>query len=240
MLSNTLDFEPYRQALARDGAVQVPDVLQPDAAVALARCLRDEVPWTLAHREAGRSQTLDAASYAEMPAADYEALLRGAQARGREQFEFVYDSYMLVRARKEGRDPGLLLHVVLDFFNSMDFIEFARWFGGDPAIDAINAQATRYRPGHFLNEHDDHDAAEGRRFAYVLNLTDPAWAADWGGALRFPPWNGQAERRLLPRWNSLSIFRVPRPHEVLPVSAAAASSRLSITGWWLSGAVRTP
>lgn len=234
MLSNTLDFEPYRQALARDGAVQIPSVLQDDAANALAHCLRHEVPWTLAFREDGRSRTLDATAYAALPEPEYAKLLSAAQARGRSQFEFVYDSYMLVRARQEGRDPGLLLHVMLEFFNSPEFLEFAQWLSGDVQLDAINAQATRYRPGHFLNEHDDSHSQEGRRYAYVLNLTAPEWQPEWGGVLRFPEWQGQPERRFVPRWNSLSIFRVPRPHEVLPVAAQATLPRLAITGWWLA------
>lgn len=234
MLSNDIDFEPYRAALARDGVVQVPEVLQPEAAHALAACLQTQVPWTLAFREDGRSRTLDAATTAALPAASYEALLAGAHARGKTGFEFVYDSYMLVRARNEGLDPGLLLHVVLDFFNSSEFLAFAAWFGGDESIDAVNAQATRYRPGHFLTLHDDEDRYEGRRYAYVLNLTAPAWPSAWGGLLRFPAWQGQPERILLPRWNSLSVFRLPRPHEVLPVAPVAASPRLAITGWWLS------
>lgn len=238
MLSNALNFGPYREALARDGAVQIPSVLQDDAAKALAHCLNHEVPWTLAFREDGRARTLDAASYAAFPEPSYAALLRAAAERSRTQFEFVYDTYMLVRARQEGRDPELVLHVMLEFFNSPDFLHFARWMSGEAHLDAINAQATRYRPGHFLNEHNDVDAFEGRRYAYVLNLTAPGWKPEWGGTLRFPASGAHVERSLSPVWNSLSIFRVPRLHEVLPVAPQALLPRLAITGWWLSSEAR--
>jgi Rps23 Pro-64 3,4-dihydroxylase Tpa1-like proline 4-hydroxylase len=38
----------------------------------------------------------------------------------------------------------------------------------------------------------------------------------------------------LPRWNSLSLFRVPQRHQVTLVSPWAAQPRHAITGWWLA------
>ena len=233
MLSNEIDYEAYRQALARDGVVQVPDILQPDAAALLADCLQRQVRWSLALREGGRSRTIDPETLAIEGDEARRARVAWAREEAASSFGFAYDSYMPVRARMEGRDPGLPLHVVLDFFNSADFLGFARWFGGDPSLRAVNAQATRYLPGHFLTEHDDRDDREGRRFAYVLNLTPPGWQAAWGGLLHFPPSGGQPARTLLPRWNTLSLFRVPRPHEVTEVRPEATLPRLAITGWWL-------
>lgn len=234
MISNTLDFRPYREALARDGVVQVPDILQPQAAEALADCLAREVPWGLALRDFDAAHNLRADALAAMDAAEQRARLAAARARALAGgFAFAYDTYMLVRARLEGADPGLRVHVALDFFNSPEFLGFARWFAQDPAIDAVNAQATRYRPGQFLTLHDDRDEEEGRRIAYVLNLSPPGWLPAWGGLLRFPASDEAPERVLVPRWNSLSLFRVPRLHEVTEVQPAAAP-RLAITGWWLA------
>jgi Rps23 Pro-64 3,4-dihydroxylase Tpa1-like proline 4-hydroxylase len=190
------------------------------------------VPWRIAERSDnaasrthGREDTLDEAAY--------RAVLDTAYRNARDSFQFVYDSYMLGRARAEGWDPQLQLHVVLDFLNSPDFIEFARYLTGDSAINAVNAQATRYRPGQFLTPHSDQHSGEGRRYAYVINLT-PRWKADWGGQLQFIDADGNVSESFMPRWNTLSLFRVPSLHHVSLVSPWAGEERLAITGWFLA------
>jgi len=231
MINNTLDIDHWKQQLAARGRVQIPDFLQPDAAEVLRDCLAREVPWSLAERSEGESRTrgrenaLDDAAYGEV--------LEAAYRNARESFQFVYDSYMLARARKEGWDPDLPVHVMLDFLNSPEFIEFARYLTGDDAINAVNAQATRYRPGQFLTPHDDTHSGEGRRYAYVINLT-PRWKAEWGGLLQFIDANGNVIDSFMPRWNALSIFRVPQLHHVSLVSPWAGEHRLAITGWFLA------
>src|SRR3546814_15657733 len=97
---------------------------------------------------------------------------------------FVYDSYMLVRAMLEGRDPELVVHVVLEFLNSPEALEFARWMTGVPDIVATNGQATRYQPGQFLTHHDDTYADENRAAAYALNPSKNCHPAS-GGLLLF-------------------------------------------------------
>ena len=104
---------------------------------------------------------------------------------------------------------------------------------GDARVRRMNAQATRYRAGHFLKLHDDFNAEEGRLYAYVINLTRE-WKADWGGLLQFLDAEGRVIDTLMPRWNSLSIFRVPAPHVVSLVAPWAEGERLAVTGWMLT------
>lgn len=232
MISNDTDFEPARRLLARQSRTQVAGFLQPAAAERLRDCLQREVPWSLAGRIGGHSRTHAADELAAMGEAGYRELLEQAHAEARLGFQFVYDSYMMVRAAKEGRDPGLILHAVLDFLNSPDFLSFARWLTNEPRIGAISAQATRYRPGQFLTRHEDEEKHEDRAYAYVINLT-PRWDADWGGLLQFQDEQGNVTDTFLPRWNSLSIFRVPQAHSVSLVTPWAGEDRLAITGWML-------
>lgn len=140
---------------------------------------------------------------------------------------------MMVTAYKEGRDPGLLLHRVLELFNSPDYLGFVQALTGDARIRRVNAQATRYRPGHFLRWHTDEDHDEGRLYAYVLNLSRQ-WQADWGGLLQFIDADGQVMGTFLPRWNTLSLFAVPAGHAVSLVAPWAREDRLAITGWFLA------
>lgn len=234
MLNDAIDIAGARARLQRDGRVQVADYLQPAAAERLRQCLDHEVPWTLALRDAGGARTIAHAAYAAMAPEALAALLHevAGGARGGE-YRFAYDSYMMVTAYKEGRDPDLLLHRVLELFNSPDYLAFARALTGDDAVRRVNAQATRYRRGQFLRYHTDIDSHEGRRFAYVLNLSRD-WRADWGGLLQFIGDDGRVVETFLPRWNSLSLFRVPAGHAVSLVAPWADQDRLAITGWLLS------
>jgi len=239
MIDPHLDPAPWRQRLHREGRVQVDAFLQPAAAERLRTCLLTEVPWTLALRDAGGARTLDHATYSAMDDAAIAALLtRTARVSGdhaasaESRFRFAYDSYMMVRAYQEGRDPGLLLHRVLELFNSPEYLAFMHALTGDTRIRRVNAQATRYRRGHFLRYHTDINSSEGRLYAYVLNLSHD-WHADWGGLLQFIDGDGRVVDSFLPRWNTLSLFAVPAGHAVSLVAPWAGQDRLAITGWLL-------
>lgn len=240
MINNDLDLVCWHRQLREHGHVQVEHFLQPAAAERLRQCLQQEVPWTLALRDDEGARTLDHETYAAMDPAALQALLREVALSGRVEdaspaanFRFVYDSYMMVRAYREGRDPGLLLHRVLELFNSPDYIAFAQTLTGDTRIRRVDAQATRYQRGHFLRWHTDEDHDEGRLYAYVLNLSQH-WRADWGGLLQFiEADDGRVSGTLLPRWNTLSLFAVPAGHAVSLVTPWAQQDRLAITGWFL-------
>jgi SM-20-related protein len=236
MINESLDLGRFRARLHDERRVQIDDFLQPAAAERLHACLAKEVPWTLALRDARGSRTIDHAAYSALaPAvvaellADTAASACDAQDNG---FRFAYDSYMMVTAYKEQRDPGLLLHRVLELFNSPEYLGFMRQLTGDTRIRRINAQATRYRAGHFLRFHTDEEHGEGRLYAYVLNVSR-GWQADWGGLLQFIGGDGGVQDTFLPRWNTLSLFAVPAGHAVSLVAPWAGGERLAITGWLL-------
>jgi Rps23 Pro-64 3,4-dihydroxylase Tpa1-like proline 4-hydroxylase len=238
VINESLDIDHWRAALQRNGRVQIDDYLQPAAAERLRQCLEREVRWTLALRDADGSRTIDHATYAAMPR-DAVAQLLAATAKETEAsgadgaFRFAYDSYMMVSAYKEQRDPGLLLHRVLELFNSPEYVSFLRVLTGDGRVRRVNAQATRYTAGHFLRFHTDEEHGEGRLYAYVLNLSRN-WSADWGGLLQFIGDDGRVQETFLPRWNTLSLFSVPAGHAVSLVAPWASEERLAITGWLLA------
>lgn len=234
MLNPNLDFAPYARRLAETGRVQVRDFLDGASAAALRDCLLQDVPWSLALRRDGASRTLAHAEYAALSPAARQQELEAAYAEARAgRYQFAYDSYMMVTAYLEGRDPGLLLHRVLEFLNAPPFIGWARQFTGDPRIRRTSAQATCFRPGQFLNRHNDFDAEEGRLYAYVINLS-PHWQPDWGGLLHFLDEHGEVVESLQPHYNSLSLFKVPQMHFVSQVAPYATTARQAITGWMQS------
>lgn len=83
----------------------------------------------------------------------------------------------MVRAYLEKREPGLLLHQVLEIFDSAPYLDFARALTGDRRILRINAQTAQHCARHFLRRHTDEGHSEGRLYAYVLNFS-PRWHID--------------------------------------------------------------
>ena len=225
MISNELDITPYSARLQQRGRVQIHDFLQASAADRLRQCLEHETPWEIAQRA-----DLLVVEPAREPGEDGD-LLACAYERARTGYEFMFDRYRIVDAVREGADPGMLLHVVLDFLNSPPFIEFARELTNEPRIRMVSAIAARYRAGQFLNAHNDSARDEDREFAYVINLSRD-WKPDWGGLLQFLDSERQVGETFTPYWNSLSLFRVPQMHQVSMVSPWANDDRYSITGWF--------
>ena len=231
MINNDLLLEPWRARLRAHGRVQIPGFLQEPSALRLHQCLREEVPWETAQR----SDAVLADGQDRRPppgsAAD-EMALAATCLRAREGFEFYFDRYRMIDARRDGTDPQLVLHAVVDFLNSPQFLDFARQLTGDPAIRMVSAIGVRYRAGHFLRAHNDLANDENRAFAYVINLSRQ-WSPDWGGLLHFlDPEQRRVVDTFTPLWNSLSLFRVPQPHVVSLVAPWAGSARYSITGWF--------
>jgi SM-20-related protein len=232
MLSPALDPAALAPSLAARGRLQIPGFLDEDAAGQLHDCLAHAVPWQLAYNEGGAPRTLSADALRALGPAERAALARRIHAEAAGGYQFMYHSYMMVSAYLAGRDRDLPLHRVLEYLNAEPFLGFARRLTGVAELRRVDAQATCYLPGDFLKRHTDHDSQQGRRFAYVMGLTRE-WEADWGGQLQFLDADGAVVESYLPRWNTLSIFRVPTPHCVSFVAPYARAPRLSITGWLL-------
>jgi len=236
MIRSSLDTARCRAGLLRDGRFQIESFLQADAAERLHQCLHNEVPWSLALCDASGMHTMPQADYAKLDQVQRTALYTQlAESAKGDHYRFAYDSYMMPRAYLEGRDPGLLLHRVLEFLNSPEVLQFMRVLTGEPRIMRLDAQATRYQAGQFLRTHNDEHSGEGRLFAYVINLSR-RWQADWGGLLQFVDDEGAVFDTFMPKWNSLSLFRVPVRHTVSTLNPWAEEPRYAITGWMLASA----
>ena len=229
-LNPALDAASHREAYLRDGVVQIRPLFEPDVADKLAAVLEQAVPWDLIHSdEAGKEQVLDQAAVRALGREELTRRMQQLHTRARDAFAYVYLGYPMIAAYIGGRDPGHPLHQVTEFLNSAEFLEFGRRVTNDPTIVKADAQATFYRPGDFLNLHDDTGVGE-RRAAYTIGFTR-RWRPDWGGQLLFHSESGEITRGLQPGFNVLTLFKVPRQHSVAPVANYAGAPRLSITGW---------
>lgn len=230
MINPSLDISELHRQFSEDGRIQIPDVLDPAVAERLFLCLDREVPWTLAYIDGEESVTVAHERLKNLDAHDGATIQQRIQHRARTRFQFMYNSYMMVEAYVEKRNPHLPLHRFLEFLNTQPFLNFVRAVTGVADIIKADAQATRYISGHFLKRHDDTREEEGRQVAYVLSLTRD-WEADWGGLLQFMDANGNVIETFMPRYNALNLFKVPMDHCVSYVTPYARRPRYSITGW---------
>lgn len=224
------DLEALRARFADRGRVVVPDLLAPAFAAELHACLAGWPRWALVTRVQGRHRDFDAAAMAKIPPQDRVELDALIAAEAWQGFQYLYERYPLHDVGYEP-EPG---PPVLDRFRALlregPLLDLARRITGCEDIAFGDGQATRYRKGHFLTLHDDAEPAKRRRVAYVLGLT-PDWAADYGGQLQFLGADGGVAEAVVPRFNALSMFRVPCPHLVSAVAPFVEASRLSVTGW---------
>lgn len=216
---------------ARLGRVHVADVLSEASARRACESLTTEVEWQLHFNDGERVYDLSAAQVAALPEANRTALLEAIHRKAQTGFQYLFDNCPLSDLHALRQHTGWYAMRIFEFLNSTRFLDYARKLTGVRSIALADAQATRYRSGHFLTCHDDQVGGRNRVAAYVLNLT-PAWRADLGGILNFIARDGHVAEGYVPCFNALNVFRVPQKHAVSCVAPfAPASGRLSISGW---------
>lgn len=228
-LSAALDPASIREQFAQQRFAQIESVLPGENAKRVLKCLSAQTPWNLVFNDDGKHVDLDGAQFKTMPREKSSRLQQAIFGQARTGFQYCYNNYPIFDAYAAGLNKGHLLHQFYEWMNGDEFLDFARAITGFDDISFVDAQATRYLPGHFLTTHDD--ARTGRRAAYVFNFT-PNWRADWGGYLQLLDEHGDVRRGLLPRFNVLNILAVPQKHNVSLVAPFAGGMRFSITGWF--------
>jgi Rps23 Pro-64 3,4-dihydroxylase Tpa1-like proline 4-hydroxylase len=217
-----------RERLARTGRAQINDVLEKVDAQALHAAAATSEYNIVTRRGTGHVD-LPAAWLASLQPHKKQALGQAIQTAAREDFQYLYDNHPIYDLAQAGR-AAPVWRDLLSFLNGDAFLRLMRELTGEPRIALADAQLTRYRPGHFLTEHDDHAEGKNRFFAYVLNLT-PVWRIEWGGLLAFHGGDGNVAEAFTPRFNTLNLLKVPAPHSVTQVALSAGADRLSVTGW---------
>lgn len=233
-INPAIDRAAIARGLAEQRFVQVEDFLGVDSADALHEVLRARTPYGLAAAGDGQpdGRYVRAEAMPTLPAAERARMGDGAaSAAAAGRFAFLYGRYPMVEAYVQNWHPGHPLNAVLEAINAAPMLDFARDVRGMADISRADAQATLYARGHFLTNHDDLVESEGRRLAYVLNMTRD-WRPDWGGYLNILDGRGDVRAGFMPRFNTLNLFMVPLRHHVSVVAGFAAVGRYAITGWF--------
>ena len=229
-LTPDLDVATAAERLTQTGRTRLQGVLG-DGSAAIHTAVTDPAMlWNRAIRNPYNAD-VPVAVFENEPPEEQARLIGMAYAEATREFQFLFDRLRLGQARTLGLTVPQALYDLHAFFNGETWLDFARRLTGDDRIAYVDAQATRYLPGHFLNGHTDEHEGAGRLYAYVLNVS-PEWSADWGGLLMFTDPDGQVSETFTPRFDTLNVFKVPAWHSVSMVAPFAAAPRYSITGWW--------
>jgi SM-20-related protein len=229
-LNPALDPEALAAAFAAERRLQIRDFLHPDDAAAIYAECRSREDWRQIVNSCDQVYDLDRPTRAAMSAEQKEALDQAVYAGAREGFQHRYEAIRVPDAeveREASDDPFAKFALWLSGGEARDFL---RGVIGRSELEFADAQATAYGPGDFLTGHDDAVEGKDRLAAYVFGLTRQ-WRAEWGGLLLFHDTEGDVERGLTPRFNTLNLFAVPQLHSVSMVTRAAPYRRYAVTGW---------
>lgn len=229
-----LDRQALSARFARDRRVQIRDVLTDQTAREVRNILARHTPWGVAWQaDHDGPHVLMPDQLAKMaPAQNQEIGQKLIRAMQGEDYAFTYGCYPILTAYQEKWDEGSPHDLIMEYINADPFMDLVRAVTGFPSLKKADAQATLYRPGHFLAMHDDSHVAEGWRVAYVLNLAIEPWRPEYGGYLMFYDEEGDVIGGFKPRFNALNLFAVPQKHNVSYVPPFAPVARYAITGWF--------
>lgn len=213
----------FANGFAQNGVLTMDNILPEDMALSVQNSFND-LNWVLQVKDYSQTKRL------EVPLIDIKNRSNLIDVLYDRKHDIDLDNLFYIRlAVPEEQFTEGPLAQVKDFLNSENFINSCRSIVGMEDINRVWLEATCYDKGCFLGNHRD-DHHPDNRVAIVLNLTR-TWKIDWGGLLLLEAVQGQQPILIPPRWNSLSLFRIPVNHSVTSVTQAATEHRYSITGW---------
>ena len=230
-LASDLDVDMAAALYSKLGRVHIPGALSAATIKKLQSAVAKGIPWKLHFNNGNVVYDLDPQQYAALSDAERGALNKAIHGQAAHKFQFLFENFPVSDMHDAGEYQDHYVMRIYEFLNSETFLNLARKITGVNEISLVDAQLTRYQPGHFLTCHDDEVAGKNRVAAYVLGLS-PDWQADWGGLLNFIDKDGHVSEGYVPRINALNVFRVPQKHAVGCVAPFAPGARVSLSGWF--------
>ncbi|WP_291207474.1 2OG-Fe(II) oxygenase family protein [Hyphomonas sp.] len=237
MISPRDDLSALRQRFLQQGRVLIPGIFEPAFAQSVLDAACEHAGWLLVTRIEGRHREFDAAQMEQVPKDRLQTFDELVAQEARKGFQYRFERHLLYDNLRAGALAEGPLRSMAEALNSDAFIGLLHTVMSEPYVPGetfCDGQLTRYRAGHFLTSHDDGLPQFNRIAAFVVNLT-PGWSADLGGLLMFTGADGHVEEAFTPKFNTLSLFRVPQPHAVSAVAPFARGARHAVTGWLRRG-----
>ncbi|MBV9210240.1 MAG: 2OG-Fe(II) oxygenase [Acidobacteria bacterium] len=223
MLNSPVKAQDYAERFQREGLIEVENFLNETAAQQFHRILDAELQWQLSFLSGGRVRQIPQSQLLQMKPQELEQLDCEVAAQAARGFQFRFMRAALCEGSREA--TGLAAQLMTEL------VEFGRSVTGDVEIAEANMYGSYYAPGSYLKSHNDVIANGRRRAAYVLSLTRK-WELDWGGLLVFEDEKaGRVQQALVPSFNRLIFFSVPKAHHVTIVRDYAKGKRYALQGW---------
>ena len=232
-LNPEIDVERLARAYAAEGRVRIYRLLAPQGVAKLYDHLRQREDWWHLINGPDGILELSRAQRARMGVRRRAALDRDLHARARTDFQYRYEA-LRVPDREDDLEADDPLSDFARLMSREPMLAMLRAVTGDTELSFTDGQATAYGPGDFLTCHDDDVAGKNRRAAYVFGMT-AGWKPEWGGLLMFHDDHDLSVVGLVPAFNTLDLFAVPRRHSVSLVTPAAPTRRYAVTGWLRAG-----
>lgn len=228
-----LDLDALAAEYRERQFVQIKGVFAEETAQAIARLLREQMPWRLIYVDPDKGVgQLTREEANRLGPQEMQRRMAQIMQLATRNIGYCYKGYQMSHALRDGTDPGHPIHAVTEFLGSREWLDFGEKVIGISPLTKIDAQATLFDAGSFLTRHIDEGSQNERRAAYTLSFC-PNWQTDWGGLLQFiDRETTDVTSAWVPRWNTLTIFDGRRVHSVSPVSSFAGDGRYSIVGWF--------
>ena len=233
VLNPDLDRKALAAEFAIDGRIQIRDVLIAQSASQIADLLTNETPWGISWQAGNdgphKLRREEAVAMTQNQWQEIYAKLGAAASAG--AFAFIYTQYQTYDAQLDGWSLDPRQDQLVNDINSTVMLDLVREVTGMSQILWSDAQATLYGQQQFLGLHQD-VSDQGWLIAYVLSFAPADWRQDWGGYLNFFDDAGDIIHGYRPRFNALTMFRIPRDHNVSYVPGFAPNGRFAISGWF--------
>lgn len=228
-----LQADALRDTFAQSGRIRIANFLTEATCASLDSTLKT-LDWRLVLNDAhGRHVDLPPSQLKRLGSKAVRTLKQDAQKRSLKQFQYLYENYPIYDRIKGGQMIPAPLGDIYTALNGREYLDAIAGIT-NRQIDFCDIQATRYRSGHMLTQHNDDVHGKNRQCAFVLSMC-PNWHRKWGGNLEFLDAGGAVTDVFTPAYNTLSIFSVPVDHRVSRVKASVLGSRYSLTGWLRHG-----
>lgn len=234
IINKDIDVAALHQEFKETGAVAIKDLLCSDVAEAAYESLENRVPWELhikSHKRKAQVEVISPEEALKLTDKEKLKLVPKVLTLKDNDLSFIYYRYTIPTAHEIDPENPPILAQVIEYFNSREYLQLLGDITGDHSGQELSAWASRYDPNQFLSLHDDRNLTQGRIAAHVLGLTKN-WKKEWGGEFAFCDARGKPTTYHSPKFNQLTLFKVPRFHMVNQVKPYAQESRYSIFGWY--------
>jgi len=226
--NSALNFKNIKESFEIDKRLQINNVWDLDIATSIYKSLSKDIKYKHAYALKGQNFELTEQDIRGLSQSKLQQFTNSIQKEASQGIGFLYGRQLI---KSDDIEQPEVIKSVKTFLNSDFVIQKVRDISGHFDINMASVKATRYMPGNFLTRHNDINADENRKLAYVLGFT-PEWHPDWGGLLQFYEKNGTPRDAWSPVFNSMAIFDVNHIHSVTYIAPFALAPRYAIAGFF--------